>query len=241
MRTPFLMPVPVEVPVGAVLPYAGPINACTRSALAAQGWLFCDGAQVSAVVYPALYALIGPLYGTPVTVEDPASIQFYLPDYRGAFLRGVNQDAQRAPNGQGMRDPGADTRLSARYGSDGQGEGNQGNSVGSQQLDAFQNHEHRYTQPQQTSEIPGDQAPPVTLGLSTQTADSEGVVAAKGGDAPRAEAETRPLNVYVNFIIKAQSSVLAPNAAAAAGCKDLKDCWGAAGSETCQGGGGTPG
>ncbi|WP_164018930.1 phage tail protein [Pyxidicoccus trucidator] len=241
MRPPFLSLMPVEVPVGSVLPYAGPINACTRTALAAQGWLFCDGAQVSAVTYPTLYALIGPLYGTPVTEGDPPAIQFYLPDYRGAFLRGVNQDAQREPNGKGMRDPGADTRLSARYGSDGKGEGNQGNSVGSQQLDAFQNHEHNYTQPQQTTEVPGDQAPPVNLGLSTLTAASEGVVAAKGADAPRFEAETRPLNVYVNFIIKAQSRVLEPNSAAAAGCKNLKDCWGAAGSETCKGGGGTPG
>ncbi|QSQ23312.1 tail fiber protein [Pyxidicoccus parkwayensis] len=238
MRTP-LLPMPVEVPVGAVLPYAGPINACTRSALAAQGWLFCDGAQVSAVTYPALYALIGPLYGTPVTQGDPPATLFYLPDYRGAFLRGVNQDATRPPDGKGLRDPDADTRLSARYGSSGQGEGNQGNSVGSQQLDAFQKHEHRYTQPQQTSEVPGDQAPPVQLGLATQPADTDGVVAAKGGDTPRAEAETRPLNVYVNFIIKAQATVLAPNAAAVAVCQNLKDCWGAAGSETCKGGGGT--
>lgn len=232
---------PVEVPIGAVLPYAGPINACTRTALAAQGWLFCDGAQVSAVTYPALYALIGPLYGTPTTGDASHATLFYLPDYRGAFLRGVSQDATRAPIGQGPRDPGADTRFSARYGTSGQGEGNQGNAVGSQQLDAFQAHEHHYTQPQQTAEPAGDKPPSGELGLSTLQSDTTGVVAAKGGDAPRAEPETRPLNVYVNFIIKAQPHVLAPNAAAAAGCEDLKDCWGAAGSETCQGGGGTSG
>jgi hypothetical protein len=240
MRTSLLPLAPVEVPVGAVLPYAGPINACTRSVLAAQGWLFCDGAQVSAITYPTLYALIGPLYGTPVTQGDPPATLFYLPDYRGAFLRGVNQDATRPPDGKKPRDPDADTRLSARYGADGQGEGNQGNAVGSQQLDAFQDHEHRYTQPLAATEISGDKAS-TQLGLSTQDADTQGVVAAKGGDAPRARSETRALNVYVNFIIKAQPGVVAPNAAAVAVCKNLKDCWGAAGSETCQGGGGTPG
>jgi rhizosphere induced protein len=223
---------PVEVPVGAVLPYAGPINPCTRTGLAAQGWLFCDGARISAVTYPELYALIGPLYGTPVEQGDPPAMLFYLPDYRGAFLRGVNQDAQRPPPGTGMRDPDANSRLAARIGPGGQGEGNQGNSVGSQQLDAFQTHTHGYTQPQNISIMLGD-ATAATVGLSTKAADTTGP-----NDPARTADETRSLNVYVNFIIKAQSRVLAPNAAAAASCKNLKDCWGD-GTETCAGGGST--
>ena len=66
---------------------------------------------------------------------------FYLPDYRGRFLRGVNQDAED-PIGQGnkdiLRDPDAGNRLEPHTG------GWSGNAVGSIQYDALQKHEHSY-------------------------------------------------------------------------------------------------
>ena len=95
--------VPVETPVGAVLPYAGPINPTTQAILQAGGWLFCDGSLVSAVMYPELFATLGGLYGTPRTQGTPARTGFYLPDYRGVFLRGLTRDATRAVTRDGSR------------------------------------------------------------------------------------------------------------------------------------------
>lgn len=213
---------PVEVPLGVVLPYAGPITPDVRKALSAQGWLVCDGAKVSAATYPQLFALIGTVYGTPVTEGNPAVTSFYLPDYRGAFLRGVNRDAERTqPKESGKRDPDAERRLAARYeGSSGQG--NRGNAVGSVQLDAFQTHEHGYQKSTQGTVMQGDKGP-AKVDPDLSPATTEGVKDASGGRAASTSSETRPLNVYVNFLIKALPRVRAPNAAAAAGCGASRD------------------
>jgi hypothetical protein len=48
------------------------------------GHLLCDGSNVSAVTYAALYAVLGNRYGgTP-------GVDFNVPDYRGVFLRGYD-------------------------------------------------------------------------------------------------------------------------------------------------------
>jgi len=75
--------------VGTVSAYAG-----TSDNLPG-GWLLCDGSVVSRDEYPRLFAAIGTAHGG----EDGATT-FNLPDYRGMFLRGVDNGAERDPDGE---------------------------------------------------------------------------------------------------------------------------------------------
>jgi microcystin-dependent protein len=49
------------------------------------GWLKCNGAAVSRSTYAVLFAAIGTLYGA-----GDGTTTFNLPDYRGEFLRGLD-------------------------------------------------------------------------------------------------------------------------------------------------------
>jgi microcystin-dependent protein len=112
-----------NLPVGAIMPYAGEVNASTRAALAANGWLVCDGAILERDAYPELFRVLGAIHGHGDGVRT-----FTLPDYRGRFLRGVS--------GGSARDEDALERAAAAAG------GHSGNNVGSIQEDAIGLHEH---------------------------------------------------------------------------------------------------
>jgi microcystin-dependent protein len=66
-------------PVGAITCYAG-VNA-------PEGWLFCDGSEVSKITYATLYSVIGNLYGSPVDSNN-----FILPDLTFKFPLGKNNN-----------------------------------------------------------------------------------------------------------------------------------------------------
>jgi phage-related tail fiber protein len=70
------------VPPGSVAAFAGEGTP--------DGWLRCDGAVVSRTVYSALFAAIGVAHG-----GGNGTTTFNLPDYRGRFLRGVDQGVGR--------------------------------------------------------------------------------------------------------------------------------------------------
>lgn len=63
------------VPSGAVIPFAGSI--------APQGYLLCDGSEVSRADYPYLFAAIGTIYG-----EGDGSTSFNLPNLQDKFVQG---------------------------------------------------------------------------------------------------------------------------------------------------------
>lgn len=65
----------VQTPAGAVMHYA--------MQTAPDGWLVCNGAAVSRLTYPALFAAIGITYGA-----GDGATTFKLPDLRGEFIRG---------------------------------------------------------------------------------------------------------------------------------------------------------
>lgn len=94
------------VPVGTVVAFAGD----GRKAVPA-GWLLCDGAEVSREQYPELFRAIGTRYGA----GDGAST-FHLPDYRGLFLRGVDDPDGRGGMEPAGRDPEAAQRTNMRSG-----------------------------------------------------------------------------------------------------------------------------
>jgi hypothetical protein len=172
----------VAVPPGVVVAFGGDIIPA--------GWLLCDGAVLDRTnpLYTPLFNAIGTAHG------GDGSPNFRIPDYRGLFLRGVNRTLSPA------RDPDADARV--RPAPD--GTGNPGNKVGSLQVDSFKSHNHgggnhsHNTGTQNGAapqfgglivRIPGD-----AFGAATSTSGT--IINSEGG------AETRPLNAYVQYIIK---------------------------------------
>ncbi|MCC6623915.1 MAG: tail fiber protein [Deltaproteobacteria bacterium] len=155
------------VPPGTVATYAG-------SVLPA-GWLWCNGQSVSEDDYPELFDAIGTTYG-----GDGAPM-FKVPDYRGRFLRGLDDGA--------LRDPEHASRT-----------------LGSVQGDAFQGHWHAYVwklagwQAAQGADV---SVPHPAYALnSTDNEIVRGAVSDGANGAPRTAGETRPTNVAVRFIIK---------------------------------------
>jgi microcystin-dependent protein len=103
---------------------------------------------------------------------------FNVPDFRGRFLRGVDFPATG-------RDPESGSRTFEASG------GNTGNNVGSVQLDDFKSHVHTTTP---------------TNFFNTAYAQIPGAYGAgSSGTQPTSATggiETRPVNAYVNYIIK---------------------------------------
>ncbi len=119
--------------------------------------------------------------------------KFNLPDLRGCFLRGV--DVQPGAPG-GPRDPDSGKRVASAAG------GNEGNAVGSFEADALQGHEHQYTTLTAAGTAQAGEVPSlVTAAPATETTTSD--VADQTPDGtPRVSSETRPVNLYLNFIIR---------------------------------------
>lgn len=80
-----VLPAGVATPAGAVMAFA--MNS------APNGWLACNGSNVSRTTYAALFSAIGTTYGS-----GDGSTTFALPDLRGYFLRGsgTNSDGTAA-------------------------------------------------------------------------------------------------------------------------------------------------
>jgi microcystin-dependent protein len=138
------------------------------------GYLVCDGSLVLRATYPELFAVCGTAFGFTNTAN------FRLPDLRGRFVRMVD-------GGAGL-DPNAATRTAMNTG------GATGNNLGSVQADELKSHNH-------------------TVKFTPQGANPENFDEAIIGDGNGFPAnvnatftggsETRPVNAYLNFIIKA--------------------------------------
>lgn len=144
---------------------------------APDGWKLCDGSALDrSGDYASLFSAIGTAFGAP------NASQFNLPDLRGRFIRGVN-GSQTWQNG----DSTASSRIASMPG------GNSGNNVGSFQMDETKRHSHDIKAYSSTAGGSSNNyvavSPPVT---PIKTATSQ----------PAGSDETRPKNVYVNFIIK---------------------------------------
>lgn len=162
------------VPTGSVVAFAG--------GEVPEGWLLCDGRSFdkSDPKYKRLFEVIGTTHG------GDASPNFQIPDYRGLFLRGVDQGAGRDPDAVGRHAPGTN------------GSGNTGAAVGSVQDDMIRTHSHS------------------TQGWRLEAEDGSGMQGAgfetnsnrnhpwsqKYGTSDTGGSETRPKNAYVNYIIK---------------------------------------
>ena len=157
----------------AIMP-AGAIMAYGGTS-APTGWFLCDGNTVSRVTYAALYAAIGDAFG-----NGNGSSTFHLPDLRGRFLRGRD--------GGVARDPDRASRTAMNSG------GNTADNVGSVQGEAFKAHTHAFT----------DNATSVAGGITTNTGAGfiEGPAVIADVTDNTGGNETRPINAFVNYIIK---------------------------------------
>jgi microcystin-dependent protein len=177
-----------SVPIGTILPYCGPVSGSSLGILEDQGYLFCDGSAKSRHDYKDLFDVIGNAFGGGDNVNT-----FNLPNLQGLFLRGVS-------NGSG-NDPDANSRTASAPG------GSTGDNVGSYQACNYQTHTHDhihslYTQKNNSGSmnwaIPTvDSKGGTDGGWDRQTTGQEGN---SGGGS-----ETRPKNIYVNYIIKANN------------------------------------
>lgn len=170
-------------PVGTILAFGGPATSVPET----QGWILCDGRELAVADFPQLHDILGTAWGTG---RSPGV--FRLPDLRGRFLRGVNYSAA-----EDLRDPDRDTRGASAPG------GNSGNEVGSLQEDTAGPHQHPLSGVADAigqgtgaewirfhaNKVPDDAAPVLVNAALIQ---------------PPGPAETRPRNVYVNWIIRAR-------------------------------------
>jgi microcystin-dependent protein len=83
------------LPAGTIVAYGGPTSASTDGSAPAvpAGWLLCDGSAVSRTTYATLFAAIGINFGGGDGIAT-----FNLPDLRGRFARGADLGAGRDPD-----------------------------------------------------------------------------------------------------------------------------------------------
>lgn len=173
------------MPVGVVLPYA--------ASRAPSGYLLCHGQAISRARYSDLFSIIGVTHG-----QGDGSTTFNLPDYRGRFLRGV-------ANGQ-TTDPNRTARTAMATG------GNTGDNVGSVQAAATARPTTNFTTNSTGAHThntvvngvlanPGSNSTFYRAGtgtnLTTNSVGNHSHSITGGGDS-----ETRPVNAYVEYIIK---------------------------------------
>lgn len=161
-------------PPGVIVAYGGPVG--TTGGPAPNGWLFCDGAEVSRATYADLFAAVGVNFG-----EGDGTTTFNLPDLRGRFLRGVDGDAGRDPDNA--------TRTTMNVG------GNAGDNVGTLEADELKSHRHSIV----------DQEGRASSGVGfdgVMFSANSGIAAGSTETDAAGGAETRPINANVNYIIK---------------------------------------
>jgi phage-related tail fiber protein len=180
--------------IGMVLPYAGKTDADDIKKLESKGWYLCDGHEVKRKLM--LYKVIGDIYGTGDGITT-----FNLPDYRGRFLRGVDDPTGKEP---AKRDPEAKDRK-------GEIEAFIGNKVGSTQDDAMHYHTHDDKGHNHETWI-ADNYHDLQAGTDWRTIGRGNELTKKGhaeltdpvatsAGKPILGWETRPKNIYVNWII----------------------------------------
>lgn len=211
-----------KIPYGTIIPYAGSIDRSgytenygegsywrnsgnldvpenfSPEVINNTGWIACDGSLVSGIVFPGLFDAIGYLYG-----KGDKDFIFKVPDYRGYFFRGLAINGDQDPGLNSNPDP-EDKRVeSSQFG--------EKNGVGSTQQGDVQMHEHDYDHyPCETPKAPSQPPPPpVEVGTSQKkTVKTTGLYSSTGQKLTGNE--TRPKNIYVNYLIYSGLPVYSP-------------------------------
>ena len=191
-------------PIGSVVAFAGPSESVPS------GWMICDGRKLPKDQYDELFHAIGTSWG------GDGSHDFYLPDLRGQFIRGVDRKADGTEE-QVRRDPDRDSRYGFLPPDIGASPGNPGNKVGSFQhgatarpaypfiTDTPGNHHHG--DPTWNGKPGPYELATVSRGFGAHDYGSESAPTSEAGTHTHkvisgGDTETRPVNAYVNFIIR---------------------------------------
>jgi hypothetical protein len=160
--------------------------------LLAQGWVECAGQTASRKApFDQLFRAIGDSWGS-----GDGSLDFYLPDLRGSFLRDWNHVGSQPQALALGGDPDVGKRSAPRPEIAAPGtNGNTMDNVGSVEPDAIQDHTHLLPKGIGVSQKAqfGDQ----TGGLY----GNEPTGSTQGMSSPKPSTETRPRNVYVMYAI----------------------------------------
>lgn len=143
------------------------------------GFLACDGSTIDRTSYASLFSVIGTEWG-----EGDGSTTFHLPDSRGRFLRGHDDGA--------TNDPDAGSRVQSAPGSA------SGDAVGTFQSHAVGAHKHDLNS--YTDNATQGPRPRGTGNTSVSGSDTNPVQNYGTGIGN----ETRPINISVKYIIKAE-------------------------------------
>lgn len=171
-------------PTGTILSFGG-ISLPT-------GYLWCDGSAISRATFSNLFSVIGTAFGS-----GNGSTTFNTPISQGFFFRGTN-----TINGISFGvDPNASSRTALQPG------GNTGDNVGSVQGDATDVNGLNISDPGHIHSFPEDNGGGVGPRIPASTLSSIPIntntnSAVTGISVISNDAETRPVNIYVNYIIK---------------------------------------
>ena len=168
-------------PAGVIKMFAGSIDKIP------EGYLLCNGAEISRTDYPDLFDAIGVNAG-----NGDGSTTFNLPDFRGMFPRGVSGDSGNDPN------------ANERYNEFG---GNQGNDVITYQDHAIPNVQGTVSGVESHGMVAtGPFRLTEERGIGTGKSDWDNYIVefnlANVFDQRNLSIEARPKNVSVYFIIK---------------------------------------
>lgn len=157
------------VPTGVIIPYAGNYNGTIPN-----GYLACYGAAVSKTTYADLWNIVTTKYNYGRT---PPTGMFYLPDFRGMFLRGAGTH-------------GVYTDVSGK------------SDAGAYERQAVQQHGHKYYRPEDSLRV-GSTNIGGASGWDNRTSEEITEVDIYDEDNNvLTDNETRPHNISVVYIIK---------------------------------------
>jgi microcystin-dependent protein len=173
---------PAAVPIGTVLPFAGDADDHeTARRLRSEGWLPCYGQPLDALEYGGLFEVVRHFFGGSAGT-------FSLPDLRGMFVRGARTDDRPGPGGTlGTSQDDRTARPSGERPFEAALTGGHGHSLNFLPTEA----QRSYHSAGRTT---------AAFGAADTKVDAAGEhwhTITGGGDA-----ETRPVNLYVDFIIK---------------------------------------
>lgn len=153
-----------------------------------QGWRICDGSQLKKSKYPELHEKIGIYWDR----DDGYNAEFFrIPDLRGVFLRGVSDD-----RGDKYKDPSVDKRERPFT-----KEEVAKSAPGSYQMGEVGKHTHDLV----SRSGAGNPSDAISLYQASAVAGHNGsITSASSKVIENSGAETRPVNVYVHFVIRVE-------------------------------------
>lgn len=174
-----------NLPVGSVIAFAG--NPTTLQQM--EGWYVCDGRELHKDTHLELFEAIRYANG------GNGSTTFKLPDCRGYFLRGVNGDRDPLDG-----DPDAGNRLYPQPNLPSGQQGAKGNNVGSVELTATAQANSKFTVA--APHLPTNRVWADKIAGYTNARFTDGITHLTGPTGG-AGTESRPINAYVDWYIKA--------------------------------------